>query len=144
MDQVREFLESAKWARAKASRLARKIAQLTTQVEHITPGYSGMPSGGGSADVSAPWVALAQLREDYLNEKLKAEQREKEVSDFVDSLPTPASREILQLKYCLGLRWPEVVEQLQNTGLCYSERQVYRLHGKALNEAREKWKENNL
>lgn len=143
MDVVREFLESAKWARAKAARLSLKIAQLTAQVEHITPSYSGMP-GGGSTDVSAAWTSLVQLREDYLIQKARAEQREKAVSDFVDSLPSPESREILQLRYCLGLSWPEVITQLERSGLYYSERHMYRLHGKALNEAREKWKENNL
>lgn len=142
MDQVREFLESAKWARVKSSRLARKIAQLTSQVERITPSYSGMPSGGGG-DVLAAWTSLAQIKEEYLEAMARAERREKEVSEFVDSLPSPECREILQLRYCLGLRWPEVIEQLKGSGLYYSERNVYRMHGKALNEAREKWKEIN-
>lgn len=141
MDQVREFLESAKWAWAKADRLSLKVAQLTAQVERITPSYSGMP-GGGSTDVSAAWTSLVHLRDEYIKQKESAEHREKEVSDFIDSLPSPESREVLQLRYCLGLRWPEVIEQLSHSGLYYSERHVYRLHGKALNEAREKWKEN--
>ena len=51
MDSVRAFLESAKSAHARAARLSRKIVQLTTQVEHITPSYSGMPSGGSSSPV---------------------------------------------------------------------------------------------
>lgn len=142
MDQVREFLESAKWARARAARLSYKIEQLTTQVEHITPSYSGMP-GGGSTDVSSAWTALAQLRDEYVKELAKAEQREKDVADFVDSLRSPESREILHLRYCQGMRWPDVIEHLNIGGLYYSDRQVYRLHGKALNEARNKWKENN-
>ena len=142
MDQVREFLESAKWARVKALRLARKINQLASQVEHIVPSYSGMPSGG-SGDVTAAWTSFVQLREDYIREKARAERIEKEVSEFVESLPSPECREILQLRYCLGLKWPEVNEQLRASGLYYTERSIYRLHGKALNEAREKWREIN-
>ena len=140
MDSVREFLESAKWAHAKAARISRKIEQLTTQVEHITPSYSGMP-GGGSADVSAAWVTLAQLRSDYEDELARAEAQEKSVADFIESMPTPLYRELLHYRYCLGLRWPAVIEALQSTGSYYSDRHVFKLHGRALNEARQIWKE---
>ncbi len=142
MDSVRVFLESAKGAHARAARLSRKIVQLTTQVEHITPSYSGMP-GGGSTDVSAAWTALAQLRSEYLLEKVKAEMIEKAVSDFVESLPTPEYRELLSLRYCEGLRWPEVMEAMRADGYYYSDRYIFKIHGRALNEAREKWKELN-
>ncbi|MBP5462191.1 MAG: hypothetical protein J6Y20_08720 [Lachnospiraceae bacterium] len=140
MEPVREFLESAKWAHAKAARLSRKIEQLTTQVEHITPSYSGMP-GGGSTDVSASWAALAQLRSEYMEEIVLAERREKEVSDFINSLPIPEHRAVLLFRYCDGLRWPSVIEAMQGAGYYYSDRQVFRLHGRALSSAREKWRE---
>lgn len=140
MDSVREFLESAKWAHARATRLSRKIEQLKTQVEHITPSYSGMPSGG-SSDPSSSWAALAQLKAEYEEELVSAERREKEVKDFVESLPTPIHREVLCLRYCEGLRWPAVIDALDRAGYHYEDRQVFRLHGRALNEAREKWKE---
>lgn len=140
MDSVREFLESAKWAKVKAARLSRKVEALTTQVERITPSYTGMPKGNGG-DSSSAWAALAQLRSEYMEEKLKAERREKEVADFIESLPTPVYRELLHLRYCEGLRWPEVVDAMQAVGLYYTNRYVFKLHGRALNEAREKWKE---
>ena len=140
MDPVREFLESARWERSRAARLAKKIAQITTQVEHITPSYSGMP-GGGSVDVSAAWTYLAQLKIEYEEELDKSERRIKEVSTFIDSLPTPEYREILAWRYGLGLPWPAVLEGVKAAGLYYTERHLFRLHGLALNEAREKWKE---
>lgn len=142
MDSVREFLESARWAHAKAARLSRKIEQLKTQVEHITPSYSGMPSGG-SADSSSAWAALAQLRSEYEAERVKAEQLEKAVYDFIESLAVPEHRMVLSRRYCDRLRWPEVIEVLKEDGYSYSDRQVFRLHGRALNEARRKWKETN-
>ena len=140
MDSVREFLESAKWARAKAARISRKVEQLTTQVEHITPSYSGMP-GGGSTDVSAAWVTLAQLKADYEEELARAETQVKAVADFVESMPTPLYREVLALRYCEGLRWPAVVQAMEKAGTYYSDRHVFKLHGRALNEARQIWKE---
>lgn len=139
-DEVLEFLESAKAYHAKAARLARKVVQLTTQVEHITPSYSGMPSSGGK-DCSAAWAALAELRADYLYQMVSAERREKEVADFIESLPTPEYQEILRLRYCEGLRWPMVVERMGSDGYYYSDRHVFALHGHALNEARKIWRE---
>lgn len=140
MDSVREFLESAKWAHMKAARLSRKIEQLTTQVEHITPSYSGMPGGGGS-DPSSAWAALAQLRSEYQEELAKAEAQEKAVADFVEAMPTPVYREILMLRYCEGLRWPLVGQAMEKSGCYYSDRHIFKLHGRALQEAREIWKE---
>lgn len=140
MDDVREFLESAKWAHARAARLQKKVQTLEAQVCRITPSYSGMPGGGG-ADSSNAWLALAQLHSDYLAEMVKAERLEKEVSDFIDTLPTPENREVLHLRYCDLLRWPEVAAGMKSSGYYYSDRQVYRIHGRALHEAREKWKE---
>lgn len=140
MDPVREFLESARWERLRAARLAKRVAQITTQVEHITPSYSGMP-GGGSIDVSAAWTYLAQVRLEYEEQLDKSERRIKEVSEFIDTLPTPEYREILAWRYGLGLRWTEVREGIKAAGMYYTERQIFRLHGQALNEAREIWRE---
>ena len=139
-DPVREFLDSAKDAHARAQMLSRKVAELTAQVERITPSYSGMPSGGGG-DSSSAWVALAQLRSSYLEEKIKAETLEKSVSDFIETLPTPENRVVLHLKYCERLRWPEVMKGMREAGYYFSDRHIYRIHGNALDEARERWKE---
>ena len=141
-EPMREFLDSAKWARLKASRLRRKVAELTTQVEHMTANYSGMPKGSGG-DATAAWTTLAQLRSDYEAEIVRAERVEKEVLDFISTLDRPVHREILALRYCENLSWPKVMEGMQAAGHYYSERQVYRLHGTALNEAREKWRTRN-
>jgi hypothetical protein len=140
VDEVKEFLSSVKPAHARAERLRRKVKALETQVCHITPSYSGMP-GGGAVDSSNAWVALAQLREDYFVELVRAERQEKIVSDFINSLATPEYREVLQLRYCERLRWSEVVDGMRSAGYYYSDRHIQRIHGRALNEAREKWKE---
>ena len=141
-EPMREFLDSAKWARLKVTRLSRKVAELTTQVEHMTANYSGMPKGSGG-DATAAWTTLAQLRSDYEAELVEAERAEKEVLDFVNTMDRPIHREILALRYCENLSWPRVVEAMQAAGYYYSDRQIFRIHGDALNEAREKWRMKN-
>lgn len=140
MDELREFLESAKWAHARAARLSRKVAELEAQVSHITPSYTGMPGGGGT-DVTKLWIALAELRSEYMAEVVKAERMEKAVSDFIDSLPTPEYRHLLHLRYCDRLRWPEMVRAMSGDGWFYSDRHLFRIHGRALNEARRIWRD---
>ncbi len=141
MDEVREFLESAKWAHAKAARLSRKVAELEAQVTRITPVYTDMPKGSGGDSTNA-WIALAELKSLYAEELSWAEQREKDVFDFVESLPTPECREVLYHRYCAGLRWPDVMHAMRGSGYYYTDRQIFRIHGRALSEARAKWKEN--
>jgi len=138
-DHVREFLESAKDAHAKAARLSRKVKRLEAQVERITPAYTGMPRGGGG-DVAAAWTALAQLRSDYLREKVEAERLEKAVADFISTLRVAEHREVLYLRYCEQLRWQDIPKRMKGDGFYYSDRQIYRIHGRALNEAREIWR----
>ena len=134
-DPTKEFLMSARWSHAEALRLSEKVTSLTTQVEHITASYSGMPSAH-NGDSSAAWTALAQLRDEYAAKLVEAERNEKAVSDFVDHIPTPECREILQLRYCRFRKWTQIASDMEKAGYYFSERQVFRIHGKALNEAR--------
>ena len=139
-DPVADYLMSAGWARVEASRLREKLDQMEAQVTRVTPSYTGMP-GGGNGDSSDAWAALAQLRGEYADKLAEVERSEREVSDFIDSLESPTSRAILHLRYCSCLRWPTVVERMEKAGYAYSERQIHRLHNKALEEARVKYME---
>lgn len=139
-DPVREFLMSASRAHVEACTLRRKIERLTAQIERITPAYSLVPSSGG-ADRDAALVALADLTQEYQNKLIAAEHTEARVSAFVSSVPGEDNREVLYLRYCEGLSWPEVLRAMQADRCCYSERQMYRIHGRALAEARIKWEE---
>ena len=139
-DPVVDYLMSAGWARVEASRLREKLDQMEAQVTRVTPSYTGMP-GGGNGDSSDAWVALAQLRGEYAAKLAEVERSEREVSDFIDSLESSTSRAILHLRYCSCLRWPIVVERMEKAGYAYSERQIHRLHNKALEEARVKYME---
>lgn len=93
------------------------------------------------ADRDAALVALADLTQEYQRKLVAAEHTEANVSAFVSSVPGEDNREVLYLRYCEGLSWPEVLRAMQADRCCYSERQMYRIHGRALAEARIKWEE---
>lgn len=139
-DPARDFLQSASKAHVDACTLRRKIERLTAQIERITPTYSLAP-GGGSTDRDAALVTLADLSREYQRKLVKAECVEAQVSAFVATIPGEDNREVLYLRYCEGLSWPQVLHAMQADRCCYSERHMYRIHGRALAEARIKWEE---
>lgn len=96
------------------------------------------------ADNTAQLARLAELRRRGAEKLIAAERREEEVAALIEALPTAAGRTILRLRYCEGLRWcpgkaghPCVLHAMHETGLYYSERQMYRMHSQALAEARQ-------
>ena len=125
-DPVRAYLASVAEARLDAKRLGLKLRRLEAQATRVT-------------------ASLADMRVDCELAKLRAEEKEKEVAAFIDKLDDPMSRMILKLRYCECLGWiatrkyqRSVQDELVKVaGLDYGDRNLYRLHGIALNEARE-------
>lgn len=139
-DPVRAFLGSVLESRMEIRRVKRKLEALEARATSITSQLSGMPRGGG-ADRDAVLASLADVSRDYYLRLARAEQNELEVLSFIDSLPSPDSRMILKLKYVDCKRWSKVLEALRSGGREITERWMFKLHGRALNEAREKYKE---
>lgn len=142
-DPVRAYLNSVREARMDAKRLQSKLAQLEARATSITSQLSGMPRGGG-ADRDAVLASLADVSRDYYTMLAHAEETELEVLKFIDSLSKTNYRMILKLRYIECKRWPRVLADLKSAGLDIEERHLFRLHGEALKEAREKFKEWNL
>ena len=149
-DPVRAFLDSVREARFNEARCRRKLQEMDAQCRSITAQMTGMP-GGGSADPhkDGAWAALADqaalLRELYDQAALlrelydQAVRRETDVERFISRLEKDTHRILLRLKYVDLLTWNCVQERMQENGIYYSERQIYRIHGEALQEARKLW-----
>lgn len=138
-DPVREFLESVKDARFDQRRCELKLEQLEAQCTSITARITGAPGGGGDVHKDGPLASLAQARLDLRDAYTKAQQKEREVEDFINLLPDVRHRAVLTLYYVNLFKWPRVVEEMEKCGLYYSERHVFRLHGDALQQARLVW-----
>lgn len=139
VDPVRDFLESVKDARFDQRRCELKLEQLDAQCTSMTAKITGVPGGGGDVHKDGPLASLAQARIDLKTAYLKAEQKEREVEDFINLLPDVRHRAVLTLYYVNLLKWPRVVEEMEKCGLYYSERHIFRLHGDALQQARILW-----
>ena len=139
-DPVRAYLNSVLECRMEAARSRRKFEMLEARATSITAQLSGMPFGGGS-DREALLAALADASGEYYRQMVAAEQRELEVSKFIDSLPDSSHRIILKLRYVDCKRWSKVLKAYRDNGVEMSKSTVLRLHGAALQAAREKYKE---
>ena len=137
-DPVREYLTSVVEARMEIKRLQHKVAQLEAQATKTTNVLTGMPRGGGS-DRDKVLATLADLTSDYCRRIAEAEKRERDVDLFIQSIPSRDSRLILRLRYIEGFGWRKVLTALGKYGIHITERQMFRLHGKALQEARERF-----
>lgn len=138
-DPAREFLESVKDARFVQRRCERKLEELDSRCTAMTARITGVPGGGGDVHKDDALIALAQTRAELKEAQALASLREREVERFINGLPDVRHRVILTLYYVDLLTWPRVVEEMGKCGLYYSERHVFRIHGEALQAARELW-----
>lgn len=121
-------------------RIQRKLDLLEARVLNVTSQLTGMPRGG-SSDRDAVLASLADVTDEYYKRLAEAERHELEVLDFINTIPDTRCRIILKLRYVDCRKWNSVLAKLQLTDEQASRPTMFRLHGKALNAAREKYKE---
>jgi len=139
-DPVREYLRSVYGLKLEAARLTDRVRELTARCEKTTTVLTGMPRGNGS-DPEKLLALLADERADLDAKQLAAEIRSREVETFIGRLTDPLHREILCRRYIECRRWPEILAKLRAQGNYFEERHMFRLHGQALNAARDLWAE---
>ena len=141
-DPVKEFLRSAIEARIDIRRHKKRVAELDAQCARLVAKMNGMPGGGGDDHSHEQmWNQLAEERAAELRAMKRAEEQKEAVEDFISHLPCAIHRSILKLKYADDKNWPQVLFALYEEGVYYSERQLYRHHGDALQEARALWRQ---
>lgn len=116
--------------RSALKALEGSIYSPTSQHYSLTP---RSPSGQGRTmdDVIASHAALEDLYKEKLQQKNALLLN---VELAIESLPV-AERLVMRSRYIDGRSWRKVCEQMRSRG--YSERQVYRLHGWALEKLKE-------
>ena len=134
-DPVREFLNSYWELRKEHGRLERKIRELESQSQNVTAKYGAMPGGGGGNGNSV-WDALVEARKRAGAKLAETLYREADIEQFINSLPEPAHRMLLKYRYLELMNWEPIAKKMN-----YSDRQVRRIHGEALQAARKLWKE---
>lgn len=135
---VKSFLQSVWYARAEIDRLSDSVKELETQAMKMTASLTGMPRGG-NADAQALWARIIDDTDKLYARQTFYYEHLKHVEAFIDLIPQDKYREVLKLRYVNCMTWPEVARRLESVGYYYEIRQVFRLHGAALEEARKLW-----
>jgi len=132
-DPVRGFLESYWELRKEHKRMERKIEELESQCQSVTAKLNATPGGGGSRS-NAAWDALVEARDRAGQQLAETLYREAEIEQFINRLSKPVYRQLLKYKYLELLDWEQLADKLH-----YTTRHAQRLHGEALEEARQLW-----
>lgn len=114
----------------------RRIAHMQQQAQYYkslalrsTSSMQALRTGGTSArskveDGACAFMDISRDIEEHAQQLREMIQKTREV---IDRLSDPVEREVLELRYLSGLRWEDIGRKM-----CYDERQVRRLHVKAL------------
>lgn len=137
-DECRAWLESYRDLRFEILRLQRKHQSLWDQATGITAKLSPVPGGGGG-DRDRLLTMLSDADEEVIGKYIEALARQQEIDRFIDEIPTDVCRMILRLRYVELLPWQKVNKILEKSGIYYSLENIFKLHGKALREARDLW-----
>jgi DNA-directed RNA polymerase specialized sigma subunit len=114
----------------------RRIKRIEAELEEIrmiktlplsSSRNDGMPHGSSHADLSDYIAQLDELDEELYQEGVERVKEYKDILCRINALEDEDERDILFYRYIKGLDWWEVAQKINR-----SERQVYRKHGKAL------------
>ncbi len=122
------YLERYRSAVNAERRIADSLATLQA-VGAKSPLYDGMPhSKDTERDLSDLMVKIDKEMSRLLRKKQEAIQLRREIETVITSLSDETERMVLWLRYILFYSWEKIAVEMG-----YVIRQVYRTHGKALN-----------
>jgi DNA-directed RNA polymerase specialized sigma24 family protein len=105
----------------------RKFVLEATLYAPKTPSLDGMPRGSGGTDTKLNMIAAKkELLELYEQKKEELAKAQINIETLIAELE-PSERRLCRLRYIDGLQWETICVEM-----CYSWRQVHRIHSRAL------------
>lgn len=124
----REYLLQYGKRRQKIARIKSEIAEIREMRCSISVKLDGMPRGkGGHSDLSGYAAKLDQFERELMTEYYRRIKVYTNIKNCIEALSDETEREVLFYRYIKGMDWADIAEELT-----YSERQIMRYHGKAL------------
>lgn len=112
----------------------RRIKRIEAELEEIrsmkmnpSMNNDGMPHGSSQKDLSDYASELDALENELYQEGIERVKEYKDISCRINELEDENERDVLFYRYVKGLPWWDIAKNMN----C-SERQIYRIHGKAL------------
>ena len=133
--KVKDYLQEYRRLKHETERLKESIDEIMAMAEHAIAHYGLEPAGSHAGNSSKQEQAVAKAEwyvmelQDRMKDRMKLAT---EICEFISKLDDPESRHILTLRYIRCEKWPDIADEMHMT-----ERNAFRVHGKALKEAQE-------
>lgn len=128
-DKKKEYLRSYRQHVRRIRRINAEIAELRSM--KLYPALKpddGMPHGsGGQGDLSGYAAELDEMIQELIHERYLRIKTYQAIARRIKRLRSENEKDVLFYRYIKGMDWWEIAEKMS-----FSERWVYRLHGKAL------------
>lgn len=111
----------------RISRIEAELAEIRAMKASPSAVNDGMPHGGCQNDLSGYASVLDELERSLLEERYHRIVAYKYISAQIKKLRSENEKDVLFYRYIKGSDWWEIAEKMG-----YSERQVLRIHGRAL------------
>lgn len=130
-EKKKEYLREYNYHVRRIRRIETELAELRLMKVSGSGNMDGMPHGSNQSDLSDYVAELDSLERKLVEERYRRVLAYKEIVRRIKSLESENEKDVLFYRYIAGYDWPEIAQKLR-----YSERQVHRFHGKALERFR--------
>ena len=126
-EKKKEYLRRYNDHVRRIRRIEIELAELRTMRISGSGNTDGMPHGSNQSDLSDYAADLDELEQKLMKERYKRVLAYKEIVRRIKKLESENEKDVLIYRYIAGYDWWQIAEKLR-----YSERQVHRFHGEAL------------
>ena len=127
-DLKKEYLRRYRTHVRRIHRINAEISELRSMKISPSVNNDGMPHGGcGQSDLSGYAAELDSMVQELIDERYHRIKDYQEIVGRIKKLKSENEKDVLFYRYIRGMDWWEIAEKMK-----FSERQIFRIHGKAL------------
>ena len=130
-ERKKAYLRQYKHARDRCEDIELEITRLRLDKMFPSPLFDGMPHGTAGGDLSGYAATLDNMIEKLKRERYKKITTQQNIMATIDTLEDEDEKRVLRLRYIGLLSWEKIALRMN-----YAERQIYYIHGHALEHLR--------
>lgn len=126
-DLKKEYLRKYRTHVRRIHRINAEIAELRSMKISPSLNNDGMPHGSSQSDLSGYAAELDSMVQELIDERYYRIKDYQDIVGRIKKLKSENEKDVLFYRYIRGMDWWEIAEKMK-----FSERQIFRIHGKAL------------
>ena len=126
-DLKKEYLRKYRTHVRRIHRINAEISELRSMKISPSLNNDGMPHGSSQRDLSGYAAELDSMVQELIDERYHRIKDYQEIVGRIKKLKSENEKDVLFYRYIRGMDWWEIAEKMK-----FSERQIFRIHGKAL------------